>query len=68
MATSRFRIEGMSCEHCVAAVDHEVRAVPGVTAVQVDLAHAAATVTASGAVDRAAVSEAVRAAGYAVTS
>lgn len=60
-----FRIDGMTCGHCVAAVDQELRAVPGVVAVAVDLAAGTATVTGQGYTDadvRAAVDEA----GYAV--
>ena len=35
--TIELRIEGMSCEHCVAAVRKALQAVPGVTGVEVDL-------------------------------
>jgi copper chaperone len=38
VATTVFSVPGMTCEHCVAAVDAEVRKVPGVTDVAVDLA------------------------------
>ena len=38
MATTVYSVPGMTCEHCVAAVDAEVRKVPGVTDVAVDLA------------------------------
>ena len=37
MATTTYSVPGMTCEHCVAAVDAEVRKVPGVTDVAVDL-------------------------------
>ncbi|MCI3948537.1 MAG: heavy metal transport/detoxification protein [Acidimicrobiales bacterium] len=37
MATTVYSVPGMTCEHCVAAVDAEVRKVPGVTDVAVDL-------------------------------
>jgi copper chaperone len=63
--THTFRIDGMTCGHCVAAVDKELRAVPGVVDVAVDLAAGTATVTGQGYTDadvRAAVDEA----GYAV--
>jgi copper ion binding protein len=37
-ATSRtYRVTGMTCGHCVAAVEREVGAIEGVTAVSVDL-------------------------------
>jgi copper chaperone len=38
VATTVYSVPGMTCEHCVAAVDAEVRKVPGVTDVAVDLA------------------------------
>jgi copper chaperone CopZ len=37
VATTVYSVPGMTCEHCVAAVDAEVRKVPGVTDVAVDL-------------------------------
>ena len=45
MATTTFLVPGMTCEHCVAAVDAEVRKVPGVTDVAVDLASKVVRVT-----------------------
>ncbi|GLR14208.1 copper chaperone [Chitinimonas prasina] len=39
-----FKVEGMSCGGCVAAVERAVKAVAGVSAVQVRLAEAEATV------------------------
>jgi copper chaperone CopZ len=45
-----YTVAGMTCGHCVAAVTDEVTALPGVTAVHVDLAAAAgaaSTVTVS---------------------
>lgn len=37
MVTSTYRVEGMTCGHCVAAVTEELQALDGVTAVTVDL-------------------------------
>jgi copper chaperone CopZ len=62
--TRAFTVTGMSCEHCVRAVHDEVSAVPGVTAVTVDLAAARMTVEGSG-LDDALLAEAVAEAGYA---
>lgn len=64
MSESRtFRVEGMSCEHCVAAVGGALSALPGVEGVEVDLA--AGTAVVSGAVpDEQAVGEALEEAGY----
>lgn len=62
-----YTVVGMSCEHCRAAVAREVGAVPGVSAVEVDLD--SGTVTVHGTdVDDAAVAAAVAEAGYEVRS
>jgi copper chaperone len=37
MATTTFKVTGMSCEHCVNAVTGELRGLAGVSAVEVDL-------------------------------
>ncbi len=55
------KVEGMSCEHCVAAVTAEVEAVAGVETVVVDLE--AATVTVDGG-DIATIHAAIDEAGY----
>ena len=62
--TRTFTVTGMSCEHCARAVHDAVSAVPGVTAVTVDLAAARLTVVGSG-LDNALLAEAVAEAGYA---
>ena len=59
-----YTVTGMTCGHCVASVTEEVQEVPGVTAVDVDLASGSLTVTASGPVDPEAVRAAVTEAGY----
>ena len=64
MSTSTYTVVGMTCGHCVSAVTEEVNELPGVTAVQVDLATGGLTVTSDTAVDEAAVREAVEEAGY----
>jgi copper chaperone CopZ len=59
--TFAYRIPGLSCEHCRAAVTREVRTVPGVTGVDVDLGAKLVTVTGAGLDDqalRAAIDEA----------
>lgn len=58
-----FTVSGMTCGHCVASVTEEVSAVPGVTAVDVELATGALTVTGDD-VDRDRVIAAVDEAGY----
>lgn len=67
MTSARFQVAGMTCEHCVSSVTAEVTAVPGVTAVRVDLAAGTVEVTADGPVDEAAIRAAVDEAGYTVT-
>ena len=57
-------VEGMSCMHCVAAVEKALRAVKGVSAVKVDLAGKVAEVTLSEDVPDQALLGAVNEAGY----
>ena len=62
--TSTYAVAGMTCDHCVRSVTEEVSEVPGVTAVEVDLA--GGLVTVQGDADDAAVRAAVAEAGYQV--
>jgi len=64
VSTSTYTVVGMTCGHCVSAVTEEVSQVPGVTAVDVDLASGGVTVTSDAPVDEAAVRAAVEEAGY----
>ena len=66
MTTSTYRVTGMTCGHCVAAVTEEISALPGVTDVAVDLASGDVTVASDVALDPAAVASAVDEAGYAL--
>lgn len=61
-----FEVQGMSCAHCIAAITSAVTALPGVTAVDVDLA--AARVRVDGTANPAAVTAAIEDAGYDVRS
>ena len=63
MASKTYRVEGMTCEHCVRAVTDEVSKVAGVTHVDVDLAGGTVEVTGE-ALDDGAVAAAVDEAGY----
>ena len=66
--TSRdYTVQGMTCAHCVLSVREEVSEVPGVEAVDVDLASGRLSVT-GGGFDDAAIAEAVADAGYEVAS
>ena len=69
MTTETFRVTGMTCAHCVAAVTEELTALDDVSTVSVDLvAGGTSTVTieSSAPLDSAAVAEAVDEAGYAL--
>ena len=66
MSTASYTVVGMTCGHCVSAVTEEVSAVPGVTAVDVDLSSGGLTVTSTEPVDDGAVRAAVAEAGYQV--
>jgi copper chaperone CopZ len=55
-------IDGMSCDHCIRAVDRALRSIEGVERVEVELGHA--TIEASDAVSPAALRAAVEAEGY----
>ena len=58
----KLSIEGMTCQHCVKAVNEELAKVPGVTSVDVSLENNSATV--EGQADNAALVAAVAEAGY----
>jgi copper chaperone len=66
VSTATYTVVGMTCAHCVAAVTEEVSAVPGVTAVDVDLDSGGLTVTSDAPVDEGALRAAVEEAGYEV--
>ena len=66
MSTATYTVTGMTCAHCVNAVSDEVGALPGVTAVEVDLDSGAVTVTSDQPLDDDAVAAAVDEAGYAL--
>ncbi|HEX2117676.1 MAG TPA: copper ion binding protein [Acidimicrobiales bacterium] len=69
MSTSTtITVDGMTCGHCVAAVQSEVGKLDGVTDVAVDLASGQVTVTAERSPDPDALREAVEEAGYEIRS
>jgi copper chaperone len=63
MQTLTYSVPGISCGHCRTAIATEVSAVPGVSAVDVDLAGKVVAVTGAG-VDDVAVRDAIDEAGY----
>ncbi|MGQ0520354.1 MAG: heavy-metal-associated domain-containing protein [Actinomycetota bacterium] len=64
MSTSVYTVTGMTCGHCVNAVTSELSKLPGVTAVDVDLASGSARVESTEPLDVEAVRTAVDEAGY----
>ena len=72
MATTTYKVTGMSCEHCVNAVTSELTGLSGVSGVHVDLVPdgvSLLTVTSEGPLPAGAVAEALdEAGGYVLTS
>jgi copper chaperone len=64
--TTTITVDGMTCGHCVNAVQTEVGKLDGVTDVSVDLASGQVTIVANQTPDAAALREAVEEAGYEV--
>jgi copper chaperone len=62
--TETFRVQGMTCGHCVAAVTGEVAKLAGVRAVAVDLPSGEVTVSSDAPLARDALAAAVDEAGY----
>lgn len=58
------RVQGMSCQKCVAAVSKQLAALPGVSAVEVDLAAARATFAAGEGFDKNTAIEALSDIGF----
>ena len=65
MSPITYRVPGMSCPHCAHAVSSELREVPGVESVDVDLETKLVVVRGKG-LDDAALRSAIEAAGYEV--
>jgi copper chaperone len=65
MSTKAYKVEGMTCQHCVRAVTDEVGKIAGVDAVEVDLESGTVRVS-GGRLDDSAVAAAVDEAGYSV--
>ena len=66
--TTTITVDGMTCGHCVNAVQTEVGKIEGVTDVNVDLASGQVTIVADPAPDAGALREAVEEAGYEIRS
>jgi copper chaperone CopZ len=59
-----YGVLGMSCGHCSAAVTEALSALPGVSAVEIDLPGKRALVTSVAPLEIAAVRDAIESAGY----
>jgi len=64
MTTSEYRVSGMSCAHCAAAIQSEVAQIPGVDGIEVSADTGRLVVTSSMPIDEKAVLGAVDEAGY----
>jgi copper chaperone len=62
--TATYTVTGMTCAHCVQAVSTEISELPGVAAVQVDLASGTVTATSEAPLAEDSVRAAVDEAGY----
>jgi copper ion binding protein len=62
-----YSVTGMTCDHCVRAVEPEVGKIAGVASVSVDLAAGRVTLRSDGPLDPAVVRAAVEEAGYGVS-
>ena len=72
MATTTYKVTGMTCEHCVSAVTSELTSLGGVTNVTIDLVPdgiSLVTVTSEASLPAGAVTEALdEAGGYLLTA
>jgi copper ion binding protein len=68
MTEATYSVSGMTCGHCVNAVETEVGKVAGVASVSVDLEAGRVTLTSDEPVDPAAVRAAIEEAGFEVTA
>ncbi|MGV0745542.1 heavy-metal-associated domain-containing protein [Mycolicibacterium sp. XJ870] len=66
MSIQTVTVTGMTCGHCASSVREEVGSIPGVTAVDVDLASGLVTIDSAGQVEPGVIRDAVAEAGYAV--
>lgn len=68
MTTTRYAIEGMTCEHCEQTVQGAVEALAGVTSARASKSTGSLTIDSESQPKDAAVRAAVEEAGYALTS
>ena len=68
MSETTYTVQGMTCDHCAAAVTEEVGKLEGVQDVNVDVTSGTVTVSSAAPLARDAVREAVTEAGYQLAS
>jgi len=68
MTEATYSVTGMTCNHCVSAVQSELGKVPGVASVAVDLASGRVTVSSEQPLEEAAVRAAIEEAGFELTA
>jgi copper chaperone len=66
LVVTEFEVEGMSCQHCVAAVTRSIQEIDATAKVQVDLERGKVTVSSFETID--ALKDAIDEAGYVVLS
>ena len=66
--TSTYLVQGMHCGHCVASVTEEVRTIPGVRDVLLDLGSGELVITSDTAIPTQAIEAAVYEAGYSLAT
>lgn len=68
MSTTTITVAGMTCSGCANSVRAELKAVPGVVDVDIDLSDGTVTINSDASVDDAAIKAAVEEAGYQLAS
>jgi copper chaperone len=66
--TNSYKVEGMTCGHCVAAVTEELSKLKGVSHVDADLTSGRVTIESNHPLDSADVAAAVDEAGYTIST
>lgn len=66
--TAIYKVQGMTCGHCVSSVTTEIGRIEGVTGVDVDLATGNVSISSAGPIPDAAVEAAIDEAGFEVIS
>lgn len=64
MSETVYQVTGMTCGHCAAAVERELKKIAGVTEVQVNVESGAVTVESNALLERTDVAAAIEEAGY----